>query len=80
MMLHLLQSLSLLFLQIPPLRVPGNSYIDFSKDEDDSRIFGAMGSLEITDFSDTCVNCLSFVLDNFPVHGSPRLQETSQSE
>jgi hypothetical protein len=39
--------------------------LDFSEDDDDLMIFGALDSLELTDLLDHCMSCLFLILDDF---------------
>jgi hypothetical protein len=41
------------------------NYLDFSKDDDDLMIFGALEFLEVTDALDACLSCLFLILDDF---------------
>jgi hypothetical protein len=45
--------------------VRSEANLDFSEDDDDLMIFGALESLEVTDALDICFICLLLILDDF---------------
>jgi hypothetical protein len=63
--LLLLSSLSLSFLWLPFLGVWSEANLDFSEDDNDLIIFGALESLELTDLLDDWMSFLFLIRDDF---------------